>query len=404
MVKRTKGGYLVSVSKNYRDSSGKRRKVRRERIAQCSDIEARELEIQLMKELDKELKGEAQKSSLTSIYNLSTSEVDSFERQCKAILGTDLAAWNYKRPECFGNLVRYATVRKHRDGVQVAKQGNVYRRLLKECDLFPTDYDGFRRRFDEYWLLLDSCEHKRIPGKNISEGSKNRILAAVKSIWEYAEAIDLVKSNPISRMRYRKKPEEARKRTLDVWEIEKLKECFEEYGGHWLQAFLFSIVNPIAYGDLRESLLTQNIDLENLNIPYTRKKTRASGVPLIHEHMIEFMRDRKQSGPGPVFILPKSNQETMAKAKRDSNVSDLVWHDFRHHAATWLVQKGFSLEMVRIIGAWKSVEMVERYHDLGELAKQMAGTGRIMQGSWSPEAIQDRLRTAPENGLKVVGA
>ena len=53
------------------------------------------------------------------------------------------------------------------------------------------------------------------------------------------------------------------------------------------------------------------------------------------------------------------------KELREYKYHDFRWHDLRHTWASWHVQSGTPLLVLKELGAWKSFEMVQRYAHLG---------------------------------------
>ncbi len=58
---------------------------------------------------------------------------------------------------------------------------------------------------------------------------------------------------------------------------------------------------------------------------------------------------------------------TLATGLRETNVTQLQWSqvDLRHTWASWHVQNGTPLEVLKELGGWESLEMVMRYAHLG---------------------------------------
>ena len=58
---------------------------------------------------------------------------------------------------------------------------------------------------------------------------------------------------------------------------------------------------------------------------------------------------------------------TLATGLRETNVMQLQWSqvDLRHTWASWHVQNGTPLEVLKELGGWESLEMVMRYAHLG---------------------------------------
>jgi len=74
---------------------------------------------------------------------------------------------------------------------------------------------------------------------------------------------------------------------------------------------------------------------------------------------------------GPYADTRKTGGNPVTKAHgtacRDAGVSDFTWHDWRHHWATWALQKpergGLGLDLLELqrVGGWKDLDSVQRY-------------------------------------------
>ncbi len=56
--------------------------------------------------------------------------------------------------------------------------------------------------------------------------------------------------------------------------------------------------------------------------------------------------------------------EAWRKALRRARISDFRWHDLRHTWASWHVQRGTPLQVLKELGGWETLEMVQRYTHL----------------------------------------
>lgn len=70
-----------------------------------------------------------------------------------------------------------------------------------------------------------------------------------------------------------------------------------------------------------------------------------------------------------VFVYRcKQVHQTSTKAWRlgleKSGIKDFRWHDLRHTWASWHVQRGTPLHVLKELGGWETMEMVQRYAHL----------------------------------------
>jgi integrase len=52
------------------------------------------------------------------------------------------------------------------------------------------------------------------------------------------------------------------------------------------------------------------------------------------------------------------------KARKRAGIRDFRWHDLRHTWASWHVQRGTPLQVLKELGGWETLEMVQRYAHL----------------------------------------
>lgn len=107
--------------------------------------------------------------------------------------------------------------------------------------------------------------------------------------------------------------------------------------------------------------------------PDQAKARRAIPVPLSAK-AVEILRDQiaKKRPPGYegyVFVFRgKPVHQTSTKAWRSAlkraGIKDFRWHDLRHTWASWHVQRGTPLHVLKELGGWETMEMVQRYAHL----------------------------------------
>lgn len=95
------------------------------------------------------------------------------------------------------------------------------------------------------------------------------------------------------------------------------------------------------------------------------KAKKAIGLPL-SEDALSALR-MAQSAKGYVFTYKgepmKQIKTAFTKAKARAKV-DCTWHDLRHTFASWHVQSGTPLAVVKELGGWSTMDMVMRYAHL----------------------------------------
>ena len=61
----------------------------------------------------------------------------------------------------------------------------------------------------------------------------------------------------------------------------------------------------------------------------------------------------------------RCNNHAWRKALKRAGIGDFRWHDLRHTWASWHIQAGTPLHVLRELGDWSGMDMVTRYAHLG---------------------------------------
>ncbi|MFA7670177.1 MAG: tyrosine-type recombinase/integrase [Burkholderiaceae bacterium] len=62
--------------------------------------------------------------------------------------------------------------------------------------------------------------------------------------------------------------------------------------------------------------------------------------------------------------INKHDRRAFPRACKAAGVSDFKWHDFRHTLASWHVQAGTPLMVLKELGGRERIEMVQKYAHL----------------------------------------
>jgi len=63
--------------------------------------------------------------------------------------------------------------------------------------------------------------------------------------------------------------------------------------------------------------------------------------------------------------IAHANGKAFRNALARANIKDFRWHDLRHTWASWHIQNGTPIHVLKELGGWKTLEMVQRYAHLG---------------------------------------
>jgi integrase len=126
------------------------------------------------------------------------------------------------------------------------------------------------------------------------------------------------------------------------------------------------------------------------------KAGKALAIPLNGEAVCVL---REQQGQHSRWVFPtihgtparNANTVTWRKALQRAGIERFRWHDLRHTWASWHVQAGTPLPVLKELGGWASLDMVLRYAHLGtqHLAEHAERISR-------PHVVRTKSGTAPE--------
>lgn len=102
--------------------------------------------------------------------------------------------------------------------------------------------------------------------------------------------------------------------------------------------------------------------------PDQAKAEKAIGVPLNDDAICVL---RNQLGKHHTYVFTykgnpvgKAGTAAWRKALKRAGIENFRWHDLRHTWASWHVQNGTPLHILKELGGWASYEMVQRYAHL----------------------------------------
>ncbi len=107
--------------------------------------------------------------------------------------------------------------------------------------------------------------------------------------------------------------------------------------------------------------------------PDQAKARRAISVPLSDAAIEVLLHQRKNRRDADhiasVFVykgksIKQTSTKAWYKALKAADIKDFRWHDLRHTWASWHVQRGTPLYLLKELGGWETLEMVQRYAHL----------------------------------------
>ena len=212
-----------------------------------------------------------------------------------------------------------------------------------------------------------------------SNATVNRVLALIRSIlncakndWEWLNSVPSIKllPEPQKRLRWLTKNETANL----LNELPKHLEAMARF--------------TLATG-LRESNVT-DLQWSQLDMPRRcawvhadqAKGKKAIAVPL-NEDELAVIRQQIGKHDTHVFTyegepVTRANNHAWRKALVRADISNFRWHDLRHTWASWHVQNGTPLHVLKELGGWADLTMVLRYAHLSSRhLEEYAGNSKL---------------------------
>ncbi len=204
----------------------------------------------------------------------------------------------------------------------------------------------------------------------VSSATKNRYLATIRRIFSLAvEWGWLTKAPKISKF------EEPDKRVR--WETQPvIAALIDALTLEWMRDLSLVAVATGMRADELLSLEPRHVDLEQCNawvVAEEAKSGYARAVPL-NADAITVLRRRIATARKYVFERPSRDGKTRKISQIDARclkraceavgIVDFHFHDLRHTWASWHVQSGTPLMVLKDLGGWETLEMVQRYAHL----------------------------------------
>jgi len=206
-------------------------------------------------------------------------------------------------------------------------------------------------------------------GRNVSTGTVRRVIGVLKAVlnaaleWGWLDLVPVTKTA---------KRVEKRIRWLTQDEAVALLAALP---AHLAAMAQFSLETGLRRANVT-GLLWSQVDLVRRVAwihPDQAKARKAITVPLSDTAVTvlrqQLSKKRRADHIDSVFVYrgkPVYQTTTAAwrKALKRAGVRDFRWHDLRHTWASWHVQRGTPLQVLKELGGWSTLEMVQRYAHL----------------------------------------
>jgi len=239
-------------------------------------------------------------------------------------------------------------------------------------------------------LKIDLIKNARL-ADGVSNSTVNRLLSILRAIlnrakddWEWIDSVPGFRflPEPAGRVRWITRDESVRL-------VEELPEHLK-----------FMVRFALATG-LRESNVTHlqwsQIDIQRRCawvLADQAKAGKAIAVPL-NDDALDVIASQVGKHDVRVFtykgnVVNDGNTKSFRKALKRAGIEDFRWHDLRHTWASWHVQSGTPLHVLKELGGWADISMVLRYAHLSSAhLEEYAGNSSFRSG-----ASCDKLTTS----------
>lgn len=200
----------------------------------------------------------------------------------------------------------------------------------------------------------------------ITAATKNRYLASIRRIFSLAHKADWIDKVP-NLTNYREPDVRVRWITKEL-----AKQLIESIHLPWMRDVCEFALHTGARANEILTLEWENVDLDAgvaWVINSRAKSGRARSLPLNAE-ALSLLRKRKQKGGQWVFTrstgrpISEIDRRVFNKACEKAGIVDFRFHDLRHTWASWHVQAGTPLFILKELGGWETLEMVRKYAHL----------------------------------------
>ncbi|WP_186198970.1 tyrosine-type recombinase/integrase [Burkholderia gladioli] len=258
-------------------------------------------------------------------------------------------------------------------------------RFLRECE-GQRDY-ATKLRHVAYWrekftgqsvrsltsdTIIDALPtHRLVDGKPIEPltgATRNRYISTIKRMlnlceeWEWIDRVPKLPKYHEPEVRVRWEPPEVITALIRALRLPWMRD-----------AAIVAVATGMREGELF-GLTPAQIDLANCNAWITHagaKSKRARSVPLNDDAMSILTKRVKTAGrlvftrgEGLEAKIQQIDKRDFERACKIVGIKDFHWHDLRHTWASWHVQCGTPLMVLKELGGWETIQMVQKYAHL----------------------------------------
>jgi integrase len=274
---------------------------------------------------------------------------------------------------------------------------------------------------DQIVLLDLERIRKRMEKAEKSPRTIQYVKSIVRQIYTFAAAHSLYSGDIPTRLFLKnKKFDNARKRYLTPEEAKTLLNELKKHSESLYRMALLSLNTAMRFGEIA-SLRWQHINLNNREILVVDPKNSETRSVFMTEEVANLFQSMKTGTPNGIIFPARHRRKpevgTLPKIQKSvSNVFDevvkdlglndgvtdrrmkVVFHTFRHTAASWLVNSGVGLPVIGKVLGHKSLKMTERYSHVSDdsVRNAMGLLDQKQNEQDNQDEIQDEIKV--ENG------
>lgn len=214
--------------------------------------------------------------------------------------------------------------------------------------------------------------------RRLSNATKNRYLSTIRRIFSVAQEIGWITTSP--RLTTFREP----KVNIRWLTKEDANALLSKMQLEWMhQVCRFALATGARSNEIL-SLTWDKVDIDRSMAWVTNdlaKNGRSRPMPLNSE-AVALLRERKLARTMYCFTrqsgrrITQVDKRTLDRAAEMADIKPLKFHDLRHTWASWHVQSGTPLMVLKELGGWETIQMVQKYAhlDAGHLANYVGVT------------------------------
>lgn len=237
--------------------------------------------------------------------------------------------------------------------------------------------------------------------RRVTNATVNRELGLLRTVMTRARDQWKVEVGGVSWKLHRLPEADHRTRYLSVEEADRLVAVAPD---HLRPAIVTALFTGLRLANVM-ALDWSDVDLTARRITVRVKSRRPGGKLLtvpIAAPLVGELALLRGADSGPVFVYRGrpvlKMRKAFATALRRAGIADFHWHDLRHTAASWMIQRGVPLAVVREILGHSDVKLTMRYAHVG--ASQKVEAVEAIGEHWRPAAGTELAQRATTKGPK----